>query len=78
MNSLFFNFFFFIIFFLQQYYTIHLYKKYMHRKIYLSFKSKLTDIYFLTVVPTESNKVFHFFILKKNNKPKQLKHQLIS
>lgn len=29
------------------------------------------------MVPTESNKIFHFFILKKT-KPKQLKLQLIS
>lgn len=81
MNSLFFKFFFQKFFSRSSIIQYTCTKNICTEKIYLSFKSKLTDLYIYFwhwMVPTESNKIFHFFILKKKHKPKQLKLQLIS
>lgn len=78
MYSLFFKFFFSEFFSPSSIIQYTCTKNICTKKITLVSNQNLLIYIFLTVVPTESNKVFHFFILKKKNKPKQLKHQLIS
>lgn len=79
MNSLFFKFFFSQFFSPSSIIQYTCTKNICTEIFYLSFKSKFywyIYIYFWHwMVPTESNKIFHFFILKKL---KQLKLQLIS
>lgn len=79
MNSLFFKFFFSEFFSPSSIIQYTCTKNICTEKFtWVSNQNLLIYIYiFLTMVPTESNKIFHFFILKKP-KPKQLKLQLIS
>lgn len=75
------NFFFHNFFLPAVLYNILVQKIYAQKYFTWVSNQNLTDIYIYFwhwMVPTESNKIFHFFILKKKHKPKQLKHQLIS
>lgn len=78
MNSLFFKFFFFRIFSPSSIIQYTCTKNICTEKNYFCFKSKLTDIYFFDSGPYRIKQNISFFHLKKKNKPKQLKHQLIS
>lgn len=78
MNSLFFKFFFSEFCSPSSIIQYTCTKNICTEKNYFSFKSKLTDIYFFDSGPYRIKQSISFFYLKKKNKPKQLKHQLIS